>query len=260
MPSNPIYWPENLPHPLKGPALVIDPRNETLVFETERTRVRKYFPEKLEVFDFQWNFTQDEFDIFKTFYEDELDNGQEAFTIQVLDPDDSNALSIIDYGFFESNYQWSYTDGVYQVIAQVIVELETIEQLEEPFDPAPCNIFPPIWPPVSDGEGGGTTFECYAVGDYTLTDFQTAGSRITEIDHANSPLGYIGGEDYETFAAGLLVLGSPSLGSFLVLMFYSDSPLGYIGGDDYEGETVGSYMGSAYDSGGPLTQSFAGDG
>jgi hypothetical protein len=236
-----VDWPTTLPLPLVGPPRTLQPRNETHIMESQRIRVRRYFTDYRELLDFEWSFTVDEFEIFKAFFEDDLCNGESPFIITFTDPDDSNMQSITDYGFFEGEYQWAYTDGVYAVTATVIIEEELIEAIVEPFDPDLCAVV--IWPDVSDGSGGGNTFDCYDDGDYTVTILPTGGTGI-------GPLMWMGdnpfatqGEEFETFADGALVLGSPSAGSGLTVMYYGD------GDNTAKGEEFEDYDDGAFTEG-----------
>lgn len=260
MASAPIYWPDSLPLPLMHPSREYRPRAEIHQMESKRIRVRRYYPDFFTVYDFEWNFTQDEFDAFKTFFEEDLDNGAEAFRIQMLDPLDSGQLSIIDYGFFEAGYQFSYSDGVFKVTAVVVIEAEQLDPFPEPFPAGLCEVV--INPEVSDGLGGGNPFECYALGNYGDTTFTVAGTYITGIFHGDGEFGFQGGEDYETFPTGALFLGSPSTGSHLVLMYFGDADFGFVGyGSDFEDDDLGTYVPSEQveeETG--LIQTYSGDG
>jgi len=260
MASAPIYWPADLPLPLMAPAREYRPRHEIHRMESKRVRVRRYFPDFFTVYDFEWNFTQDEFDAFKTFFQDALDNGAEAFRIQMLDPDDSGQLSIIDYAFFEAGYQFTYTDGVFKVTATVIIEEEQLEPFPEPPPRSLCEV--DIFPEVSDGIGGGTTFECYDVGNYSDEVFDTEGSYLTSIRHGGGEFGFQGGEDFDAFPVGALFAGSPSIGSNLVLMFFGTADTGFAGyGETFEDEALGAYVPASQelDENGVI-DTFAGDG
>jgi hypothetical protein len=205
--------------------------------ESERIRVRRYFEDFRELLDFEWNFTADEFEIFKAFFETDLCNGESPFEITTIDPDDSNSQSVTDYGFFEAQYQWSYSDSVYNVTATVIIEEELIEQITEPFDGDACDIV--IWPTVSDGSGGGNTFDCYTAASYLITEFPAAGIGLTFYYKGDSPFG-MKGEPFEIYSDGNLVLGSTSEGSELNVMYYGDSERG-AQGDFFEDYAAGSF-------------------
>ena len=237
--SNSVPWPATLPEPLVGPPRSIQPRSEITSMESKRIRVRPMHADHLEILEFEWNFTADEFEIFKAFFEEDLENGSYPFEISFMDPDDSNQDIVIDYGFFEGTYQWARSDNLFTVYARMVVEEEVIEQREEPFPAGLCGVI--IWPAVSDGEGGGNTFECYTVGaDYSEDQMEAAGTGITVVYNHENP-NYPHGEDFESFAIGDLVLGSPSVGSHLLVMYYGDSPFGSIYGDNFESYSLGAF-------------------
>ena len=259
--SNPHFWPPTIPLPLMSPAREYRPRAEIHRMESKRIRVRRYYPDFFTVYDFEWNFTQDEFDLFKTFFEDDLVNGSECFTIQFLDPFDSSQLSITDYGFFEAGYQFSYTNGFFKVTAVAVIEEEQVLVLSEALPANLCELTTDIWPDVSDGLGGGTTFECYDEKDYTGAIFDTAGTNIVApIASGNSPFGFQGGEEFETFPEGNLFVGSPSSGSQLVTMFFGDSPFSFLIGEDFEDDAEGAYVDKSLPSETNLVASFSGNG
>ena len=259
--SNPVLWPTTLPLPLMSPPREYRPRHEIHRMESKRIRVRRYFPDFFTVHDFEWNFTDDEFDEFKTFFEDQLLNGEECLDITFLDPFDSDQLATTIYGFINPGYQLSYTNGFFKVTAVVVVEETQVQVLSEAFPAGLCELTTPIWPDVSDGLGGGTTFECYDAKDYTGAIFDTAGTNIVSpIAAGNSAFGFQGGEDFETFPTGNLFVGSPSSGSQLVLMFFGDSSIGFQNGEKFENEPVGTYEAGELDSETNLNLSFSGDG
>ena len=234
--SNAVDWPATLPYPLVGPTRNLDARNEVHTMESGRVRVRRYYEAAVEIHDFEWAFTEDEFETFKTFFEDSLLHGEYPFVMTLTDPDNALSETEIEMGFHEANYQWSYTDRVYLVRAVMLVELETITVIEE-FFPALCGIV--IWPAVSDGEGGGTTFECYPLTTYNGSTMPPAGTGILVVYNGFSPF-YAYGEPFTSFADGVLVLGSPSANSQLETMYYGDSPTNNPYGEDWEGFTAGA--------------------
>lgn len=259
MASAPIYWPEELQLPLMAPAREYRPRAEIHRMESKRVRVRRYYTDFFTVYDFEWNFTQDEFDTFKTFFEAELENGAEAFRIQMLDPLDSGQLSIIDYAFFDGVYQFTYTDGVFKVTATVVIEEEQLEPFPEPLPRSLCEI--DIYPEVSDGDGGGTTFECYTAANYSDSTFSIQGTLITAIYNGDGQFGFQGGEDFDVFPTGDLFVGSPSVGSHLVLMYFGPASFGFTGsGDDFQDEDVGSYVPDEQLESTGMLQTYSGDG
>ena len=234
--SNAVDWPSTLPYPLVGPTRSLEPRNEVHTMESGRVRVRKYYEDPVEVHDFEWTFTADQFETFVSFFEDSLLHGEYPFVMTLQDPDDDLSETEIEMGFHEANYQFSYSDGAYLVRAVMIVELETIEVIVE-FFPLLCGVV--IWPEVSDGEGGGTTFECYPLTTYNGSTMPPAGTGILVVYNGFSPF-YAYGEPFESFADGDLVLGSPSADSHLSVMLYGNSPTNNPYGEDWEGFTAGA--------------------
>jgi len=254
--SNAVDWPSTLPYPLVGPTRSLEPRNEVHTMESGRVRVRKYYEDPVEVHDFEWTFTADQFETFVSFFEDSLLHGEYPFVMTLQDPDDDLSETEIEMGFHEANYQFSYSDGAYLVRAVMIVELETIAVIVE-FFPLLCGVV--IWPQVSDGEGGGTTFECYTVGNYDFgTAMLPAGTGILAVYQDNSPLAYAHGEPFTSFADGVLVLGSPSANSLLGTMYYGDAPIGYPAGEDWESFTAGAITDGTSSTGSNLGSYFSG--
>lgn len=234
--SDSVAWPSTLPLPLVGPVRFAEPRSQVLTFETGRKRVCRLYDDVRTVYEFEWNFTEDQFDAFQAFFADTLLGGSLPFYITLQDPDDSDQQIITDYGFFEPDYQFVRSDNLFNVVAVMLVEQEEVEVITEPFNPGPCAII--IWPQVSDGEGGGTSFECYDEGDYTVSGMETAGTGIGFVYLSNSP--YYGNmEPFTIFAEGDLVLGSPTPTSMLSQMYYGDNPaMTHI--EDFESYAEGS--------------------
>lgn len=257
--SDALPWPSSLPLPLVGPSRELVPRNEVYTMESKWLRVRPAFDEHLVIVNFEWNFTVDEYDAFRTFFLDSLLNGQYPFYITLLNRDDSNENIVTEYGFLEPNYQFARSDNQVNVLAVMLIEEAAIEQIEEPFDPALCGVI--IWPAVSDGEGGGNTFECYTVGsEWDGLQMPNAGTGLL-ILYNGFALGYVYGEDFETFEIGDLVLGSPSGGSELTLMYYGDSPLGYEAGETWDGyaDTASGFTDGTSTAGTGLGAYYVGD-
>jgi hypothetical protein len=184
--------------------------------ETKRIRVRRAYENYFTIVDLQWNFTQDEFETFKAFFEDDLVNGQYTFVITIVDPDDPTQQTVTEYGFYEEAYQFGRGDNLYNVRARMTIEEEEVGAIPEPFDPGLCGAI--------ITEGGGTTFECYPVGvDYSENAMEPAGTGIIAVYNQNSENATYG-ETFQSFALGALVLGSPSSSSHLLTMYYGDGP------------------------------------
>ena len=235
--SSSVDWPVTLPLPLVGPPRTLQPRSEIHVMESQRIRVRRYFEDYREFLDLEWAFTADEFEEFKAFFEDDLCNGQNPFTIVLLDVEDSSLTITTDYAFFEATYQFTYSDNVYNVTATAIVEEELGVAIPEVTIDL-CAVV--IWPSVSSGSGGGTTFDCYDVGDYTSTAFEVKGTGLSAIYQGRSPFA-MQGEPFEIFSDGNLVLGSPSSNSGLNTMYYGNPEFSVVLGDPFEDYTAGTH-------------------
>ena len=209
--------------------------------ESKRIRVRRKYPSFFTVFDFTWNFLEDEFETFKAFYEDDLNNGQECFVLAQLNPLESDEFETVEYGFVEQGYSVTHSNGLYRVTAPGYIESSTVEVITETFPVGLCVVV--INPEVSDGEGGGTPFECYAPGDYTTDAFTLAGTGIAAIAKGNNGFGFQGGEKYEGFPDGALFVATPSDTSSLLLMYFGSSDVGFAGfGLDFEGLPAGTYV------------------
>lgn len=252
--SDSQIWPNTLPLPLISPPRTIDPQQTELTFESGRKRVVREFEDYREIVDLEWNFTSDEFEIFQGFFEDDLANGAFPFYLSYLDPDDSSFLIETDYQFVEADYAISRADNVFNVQAVCILQGTATEELEEPFVPGLCGV-------IIEGsfivEGGGTTFDCYAVGDYTDTDMEPAGTGILVVRNGDSPFKAYG-EDFEVFNVGNLVLGTPSVGSRLTQMYYGDSPLKQVLGDYFETYSTGTLTDGTAPSDSGLTLFYVG--
>ena len=74
-------WPPSIPHPLMVRAHTLEPRSTVTVFETMRYRVRREFTDPMEMIEYTWNFTEDQFETFRDYVEINLENGQNNFLI-----------------------------------------------------------------------------------------------------------------------------------------------------------------------------------
>jgi hypothetical protein len=242
MASNPVTWPTSLPFPSMSPSRTYRPRAEINRMESKRIRVRRYYPGFFTVFNFSWTFLEDEFEAFKTFFEVDLNNGQECFILAQLDPLDSDQYETVEYGLVEQGYSVTHQNGLYRVTAVAYIESSTVEVITEEFPVGLCVVV--IWPDVSDGSGGGNPFECYDAGDYTVDAFTLAGTNITGIFKGDNAFGFQNAaEPFEGFPDGALFVATPSIGNNLLLMYYGDNAFGFNGlGLDYEDLTAGTYV------------------
>ncbi len=108
--------------------------------ESGRVRNRRDYLEPMETLEVQWSFIEEEFGIFKAFFDQTLENGSQSFTFNVFGEDKEMA-------FLDGNYSFSHSDNLVSVVA-------TLEYL-----PVVINL-------VIGGEGGGGIGEedTYAIG------------------------------------------------------------------------------------------------
>lgn len=109
----PIDWPALLPTAHHVRSHLIEPRATVTMMETGRPRVRKEYSEPLEVVQYVWNFTGDQFDIFKDYMEANLANGQNHFIMAGYE----DGLLITRVVAFLEPYQFNHQDNHYQVQA-----------------------------------------------------------------------------------------------------------------------------------------------
>ena len=255
--SEAVDWPVGLGLPLVGNRRKLQPRSFITRMDSKRTRVRRSYETYLDLVDFDWNFTEDEFDTFKTFFEDSLLNGTYPFVITLVDIDDSSQYAITEYAFWEATYSFSRSDNLVNVFATCVVLEEEVEAIPE-FNPGLCGVV--IWPQPSGGFGGGTTFQCYDVRDnYVDTGMEPAGTGLSFIYLGDSKR-YVRGETYEYFNVGDLVLGSASPTSGLSIMYYGSDPLGVPRGEDFESYALGAISDGTPPTATGLTSYFSGDG
>lgn len=107
---DPIAWPTTLPVPLLPTRFASRGSNMAVLFESGRTRTRRTFLTPLETLDVQWNFTEDQFNTFKTFFDVTLNNGATTILIEIYGVEKEMA-------FQESNYAFSRSDNLFSVTA-----------------------------------------------------------------------------------------------------------------------------------------------
>src|SRR6266545_6121908 len=86
MDSNLPEWPTELPTPLVDRLHSILPRSRVTRMESGRSRVRRSFTEPIEVMEVTWNFTEDQYVAFQTFFQEEIENGSLPFVMETLEP------------------------------------------------------------------------------------------------------------------------------------------------------------------------------
>lgn len=143
-------WPTGLPVPLLGRQHTLIPRDVATEMESRRRRKRRVYMDSIEVIEVQWNFTGDQFDTFKTFFEETLENGELPFEMVTYDPSEV-------YGqvqevtrllvFHQADYTLSESDNLVSVQAALEVWEEAVSLIADPhFPEEPLNV---TWP---DGE------------------------------------------------------------------------------------------------------------
>ena len=110
MPSDLSIWPEVLPAPMQVVGVKVDPRNTRTLMESGRIRNRRMFQSLSETWEVQWNFTADQFTLFKSFFETDLDNGARQFSITLF-------VDMVDVSFVGASYVFSRSDNLFNVVA-----------------------------------------------------------------------------------------------------------------------------------------------
>ena len=148
-------WPESLPVPLVKPTHGHSPRGEVTVMDSKRIRVRRNFDTVLETVDVEWNFTKDQFEDFKEYFETDLENGSLLFQFVTYEPtDDVEFLTEITWtaAFWEGSYSFSHSDNLYtvsstlEVTNRVEATVETPDPLLPPYIPSHSPTLTPVYP------------------------------------------------------------------------------------------------------------------
>lgn len=151
--SNTVEWPEDLPVPLLGRRHTLNPRSIITVMESNRKRVRRSDPEAIELLNVRWNFTRDEFDAFRTFFIEDLEQGVLPFTMVTYDPSPTVGLTTQitwTLAFFGvPPYQFARSDNLFEVSATLEVDAAETEEIDNPvvpdirtWDPPPVVTYP----------------------------------------------------------------------------------------------------------------------
>jgi len=106
-----MTWPTTLPVALIKRRYDLDPRNVQTLMESGRVRTRRTYDIPVKMIDVTWNFTLDQFNEFRSFFNDDLENGTLTF-----DWEEEGSLA-----FFPPSYEVTGTDGVYSVRAKLEV-------------------------------------------------------------------------------------------------------------------------------------------
>ncbi len=148
--SGVIVWPEDLPAPLIDRAHNLLPRSEVTVMESRRKRIRRLHQESIELIDVEWNFTIDQFDVFRTFFVDELGQGVELFLLVTfeLSPDPLYYFEVSRMvAFVDGTYTFNQSDNLITVRGTLIVDEEetiAIPYTPEPPTPDESHYIPPV--------------------------------------------------------------------------------------------------------------------
>lgn len=133
-------WPPGLPTPLLGRTHTIAPRSEVTRMESGRPRVRPADVESLEVMDATWNFTQDQYNTFQTFFINELEHGEKIFELVTLEqaPDPTKVRQWVrEVAFLDATYSFNRSDNLFVVQAVLEIDAEDFEEIDNPFSPVP---------------------------------------------------------------------------------------------------------------------------
>jgi hypothetical protein len=112
--SNTAIWPTTLPVPLRAHQAIGEFNFARTQFESGRIRKRRLVEDPREGLDVVWNFTEDEFEAFKTFFDESLENGSLTFLITLFGRER-------EVDFRDSTYGFNHSDNLYTVIAKLLI-------------------------------------------------------------------------------------------------------------------------------------------
>jgi hypothetical protein len=159
-------------------------------------RVRRNLDLTRQVLQVQWNFTQDQFDQFRQFFEKDLNRGVNSFQVEC---DGLEGIA----AFHPPTYSFTYQDGVFSVTATwVLVPANYRDPLGSYILAGPLLDSDACLPP--DASVRGTTFEGYSEGRYIppTIPFPVAGRGITNILIGDAAFGHIRGTTFEKLPEG----------------------------------------------------------
>lgn len=139
-----IYWPAELPAPLTAPKTSFVSRAIETEMESARRRVRRTEAGSQEFIEVSWNFTQDQYEVFRAFFNDTLRQGSNYFLLPLKGYQRwvDRAVSFVD-----AKYTFSHTDNLYNVSAtlelyqsEVFDRVEIHEFFEGDHDMAPVTL------------------------------------------------------------------------------------------------------------------------
>lgn len=85
----------------------------SVMMDSGRIRHRRVHELPIETQTLSWTFTEDEFEAFQAFFENDLENGSLPFSLEIYG--ESKEVSFLD-----GSYQFSRGDNVYSVTATVL--------------------------------------------------------------------------------------------------------------------------------------------
>tara|TARA_A100000171_G_scaffold53079_1_gene76351 strand:- start:29228 stop:33025 length:3798 start_codon:yes stop_codon:yes gene_type:complete len=105
--------------------------------ESQRVRHRRTLLVDFEILEATWNFTEDEFDAFNTFYNDTLCNGEGSFELDTTEPDEDPYFlrSYTRVYAFHDKPDFSRSDNLFEVNAKLLVVEEDFTLINNPTAP-----------------------------------------------------------------------------------------------------------------------------
>lgn len=102
-------WPTALPAPLlEGYRLSSSSRKYATEMETGRKRLRRQFEDLRKTAEVQWTFTEDQFYTFRSFFQDVLQNGTLAFTLNLYGQPQ-------EVRFLQASFAFDHSDNLFRV-------------------------------------------------------------------------------------------------------------------------------------------------
>lgn len=136
-----LLYPDTLPTPLIDRNHAFKSRPDVTIMETGRARRRRTALEPIEYLECTWNFTQDEFESFKEFYEGDLSNGAFEFAMTTFDrsPVPGEMYEVTRLLAFAGPYSFIHSDNLYTVNGVLEVVWANQISVEDPdyIDPTP---------------------------------------------------------------------------------------------------------------------------
>lgn len=150
-----IEWPNTIPVPLMARTHKQDPRSLPTLMESGRLRNRRQFTDSIELIEATWNFTVDQFSLFKIFFETELTNGSRIFQLTTSDFAPPGKTRSITYAlsFWEGNYAFTRTDNLFTVKATLEVSESFTSDINTPPPPVPLVDLPVTYPDNPNNPG-----------------------------------------------------------------------------------------------------------